>query len=239
VFHASRCGSTLLAQMLAALPDVHVLAEPPVVDTILRARYAWPQVSADQLASWVRTVVLALSRPGSKSVIKFDSWTTVDLPILRQAFPDVPWVFLYRDPAEIIASQLRRRGAHMIPGVLPPALFGLDTADAVGLPAEDYCARVLAAIFAAALRQCEDSPGRSAVANYRRLPAFMTDEVAPLFSLDCRDGTRAVVLEVATRDAKNPVLPYDPGTSAPASPGIAAAADRWAGSLYRRLEALG
>lgn len=238
VFHASRCGSTLVSQMLAALPGAHVLSEPPPVDTILRSRFTQPGVSADGLASWVRTIVLALSRPGSRSFYKFDSWTAIDLPILRRAFPDVPWVFLYREPAEILGSQLRRRGAHMIPGVLPPELFGLGADGGVAVPPEVYCARVLSAILAAGLTELERNPGVSLAANYRRLPASMFDEIAPLFSLEVRDEDHRRMLDVARWDAKNPALEYDPGLAAVAMPEVAAAADHWAGPFYARLEAL-
>ncbi len=221
--------------MLAALPDAHVLSEPPPVDTVLRMRYAAPNVSQDQLASWVRTIVLALSRPGSRSFYKFDSWSTVDLPLIRRAFPDTPWVFLYREPAEIIASQLRRRGAQMIPGVLPLELFGLG-AEAVNLPPEDYCARVVAAILSAALEVRARDPGRSLLANYRTLPAAMLDAIAPLFSLELESCERDAVQGVATRDAKNPALPYDAGHSPPPSPAVVRAATQWAEPLFDQLE---
>ena len=238
IFHASRCGSTLLSQMLAALPGVHVLSEASPVDTVLRARVASPGTSTDQLVSWVRTIVLALCRPGSTSVFKLDSWSTVELPVLRQAFPDVPWVFLYREPREIISSQLRRRGAHMIPGVLPAELFGLDAEEAVNLPAEDYCARVVAAICSAALDAREQDPERSLFVNYRTLPAVMPDAIAALFGVECGERERQVVLDVATRDAKNPVLLYDAGNAPRPSPAVAHAAARWAEPVYRRLEGI-
>ena len=238
VFHASRCGSTLVSQMLAALPDAHVLSEPPPVDTVLRVRFAAPNVSHDQLVSWVRTIVLALARPGSRSFYKFDSWSTVDLRLIRRAFPDTPWVFLYREPAEIIASQLRRRGAQMIPGVLPLELFGLG-AEAVNLPPEDYCARVVAAILSAALEERVRDPGRSLFANYRTLPAGMLDAIAPLFSLELDGRERDAVLDVASRDAKNPALPYDAAQSLPPSPAVVRAATQWAQPLFDQLEALG
>jgi hypothetical protein len=236
VFHASRCGSTLVSQMLAALPDVHMLSEPPPIDTTLRTRFTLPGVSDDQLVTWVRTIVLALARPGTRPVYKFDSWTTVDLRLIRQAFPDVPWIFVYREPAEIISSQMRVRGAHMIPGALPPGLFGMEIADALGLVPEDYCGRVLAAVLAAALAERERDPGRSLVVNYRRLPAAVLDEIAPLFGLACPD--REAVLGVAGRDAKNPSLPFNPGSKAEPSPAEADAAARWALGLYEQLEAL-
>src|SRR6478736_6559388 len=37
IFHLSRCGSTLLSRMLAALPRNVVVSEPPPVNAVLRA----------------------------------------------------------------------------------------------------------------------------------------------------------------------------------------------------------
>ena len=37
IFHLSRCGSTLISQMLAALDRNIVMSEPPPVDSVLRA----------------------------------------------------------------------------------------------------------------------------------------------------------------------------------------------------------
>lgn len=41
IFHLSRCGSTLVSQMLAALPRYKVLSEPAPLDNIL-----WPEEAA-------------------------------------------------------------------------------------------------------------------------------------------------------------------------------------------------
>ena len=52
IFHASRCGSTLLAQMLARLDSHIVLSEPPPLDQLLRAHYA----SSQNEGGWVSVV---------------------------------------------------------------------------------------------------------------------------------------------------------------------------------------
>lgn len=239
IFHASRCGSTLVAQMLAALPGTHVLSEPPPVDTILRARFRRPDVSEDEQVAWVRATILALGRRDLCTIVKFDSWSAVDLALVRRAFPDVPWIFVYRDPAEILASQLRRRGAQMIPGVLPPQLFGLDLAAAAQLAPEEYCARVLEVIMRSGLTEYQGDPGRSLVANYRSLPGLVADRVAPLFGLELDDDARARMADVAGRDAKNPAIPYTGEGRADISPAALAAVRQWAWPVYERLEAAG
>jgi hypothetical protein len=76
------------------------------------------------------------------------------------------------------------------------------------------------------------------VAHYRRLPDLVSDTVAAMFSLDLDANDRSVMREVATRDAKNPQVPYEGGRRMPPSPEARRAAARLAGSLYERLEAL-
>ncbi len=82
-------------------------------------------------------------------VVKLDCWHTLALPLFRRAFPDVPWVFLYRDPVEVLVSQMRQRGMQMVPQYLPPGFYGIADTDAT--MDEDYCARVLGVICRAAL----------------------------------------------------------------------------------------
>ena len=45
IFHLSRCGSTLVAQMLAALSEALVMSEPPSFDHVLRAPTFCPDLS--------------------------------------------------------------------------------------------------------------------------------------------------------------------------------------------------
>ena len=112
------------SQMLASMPRNLVLSESPPVDHVLRA----PAAEADRVR-WLRGLVAALGRPrrGDEQayVLKLDAWSACSLGIVRRAFPDVPWVFLYREPVQVLASHFRRCGAHMVPGAIDPELFGL------------------------------------------------------------------------------------------------------------------
>lgn len=51
IFHASRCGSTLMAQILAGLQRNIVLSEPPPLDNLLRALRIDPGIAV-QHPSW-------------------------------------------------------------------------------------------------------------------------------------------------------------------------------------------
>ena len=115
IFHMSRCGSTLIAQMLAALARNVVLSEAVPIDGVVRAHFRSPEATEARRRAWLRGMVSALGqrRRGDETglFIKFDSWHSLDLPLIRQAFPDVPWLFVYRNPVEVLVSQMKRRGA--------------------------------------------------------------------------------------------------------------------------------
>jgi hypothetical protein len=243
IFHMSRCGSTLLGQMLAALPRHVVLSEAGPIDTVLRAPDG---VDPDRHIAWLRGLVAALGRRRnegeSRLFIKFDCWHARNLPLIRRAFPDVPWVFLYRDPVEVLVSQRRQCGAQMIPGVIDPRVFDLDVdmAALAALPPEDYCARVLASVCRSGLQALQDDRGGRPL-HHRQLPDAAWTIVADHFGLDLDDADRDAMRLAARFDAKNPVLPYQDDSSdkqRQANDSVRLAAETWVRPLYDRLEAL-
>src|ERR1700722_11118201 len=56
VFHCSRCGSTLVSQMLGRLSTTLVMTEPPPIHNVLEAGSAFPVVE------WLRWMVTALGQ---------------------------------------------------------------------------------------------------------------------------------------------------------------------------------
>lgn len=241
IFHMSRCGSTLIAQMLAALPSQIVLSEVPVLDMALRTRRGDPRVSEEQRIGWLRGLVSALCRPRSgrerRAFIKLDSWHTLDLPLIRRAFPSTPWIFVYRDPLEVLVSHQRQPGAQMVPGTLDPALLGLDPAGVYSLPQQQYRARLLERICASALVASAEDPG--ALLSYRQLPAALETHILPRFGVALDDDALAACRRAAQTDAKRPGEPFAPDSErkrAEASEDIRAAAHALA-PLYTALEA--
>ncbi len=149
VFHLSRCGSTLLAQMLGMDPTVEVLSEPPLLDHLLRS-------GQDRRVDPLLALLGQRRFPESRRlVIKLDSWHLAFHGRLRALYPTVPIVLLFREPARVMASQRRQRGMHALPGVLDPALFGFDPGDLpqptlgvdAGVYLDDYLERVLERYF--------------------------------------------------------------------------------------------
>ncbi|MDQ6777388.1 MAG: sulfotransferase [Actinomycetota bacterium] len=243
ILHMSRCGSTLLAQMFARLPGVLVMSEPPSIDALLRSRSPRPETGDRDLVDWLRWMMSALGQPrqaGQRAfVVKLDAWAIFDLPLIRMAFPDAAYVFVYRDPVEVLVSQLDRRGYHMIPGALPPDWFGFSADEVHAVSPEQYCAAVLAALCENALRAAR--AGELTLIEYRTLPAAVPDIVAPVFGIDIGSAERALLAGVAESNAKNPLIPFVADgveKRRRASPAVRAAVDVRLGAVYESLETL-
>lgn len=229
VFHASRCGSTLLAQMLASLPQCVVLSEPPVVDDFLK-RYgaAPPQVALPGLRRLLRA--LGQQRHGAtRFIVKLDCWHLPHLPLLRAAFPDTPCWFLYREPGAILESHRRQRGPQMVPGMVFPPAFGAGLAPG---DLDGWCARVIAHIFDTALAHA----GALRLLEYRQLPSLVWEELLDQLGIDCTPQQHAALRERAGFHAKSARAPFagDPAPQAPTAPHLL----EMLAPSYARLEAL-
>ena len=139
IFHWSRCGSTLIGRMLNAHPDCQLYAEPAPVESILHADVRHGVAQEPWL---LRRLInaMCLPRTGGErhTFIKFAPWGITALPLVRRAFPEVPCLFVYRDPVEILVSHQRSPGMHMLPPALPPALLGMTLEQAVQMPRPAY-----------------------------------------------------------------------------------------------------
>ena len=242
IFHMSRCGSTLVSQMLAALPGSVVISEAGPIDSVLRARFQDPTLADGTRAEWLKWLVSALAqrRNGDEKTlfIKFDSWSVLDLSLIGTAFPDVPWIFLYRDPVEVLVSQLAHRGAQMVTGGIEPELFGMTAREVSKMLPEQYCARVLAGVCEAALRYYQTLGGM--LINYQQLPDAVWTLIAGFFRVECSDSDLEAFRRAATLDAKNPSMGFESDSkrkrsSAPEA--VRLAADKWLVPVYEQLEA--
>lgn len=206
IYHATRCGSTLLARMLMALPTHVIVSEPPMLDSVLRAHYFLPTFDSDIQTRWVRATISALAqrRDGSESrfVVKLDAWNITECALMRRAFPDVPWIFLYRDPIEIAVSQTKMAGALMVPGMVGPSLALIPAAEAATMRRAEFMARIIGRILDAGHAECLAGGGRAV--HYSELPDALWTSLAEVFKVATDDSTIATLRDAARPDAKNP-----------------------------------
>lgn len=102
VFHESRCGSTLVANSLQAFaPEktrVYSESQPPV--SALKLCSSSRTCDEQKHIEFIKDVVFLMGRTNDKNeefmFFKIQSIGTLNIHKFRNAFPDIPWIFVYR-----------------------------------------------------------------------------------------------------------------------------------------------
>jgi hypothetical protein len=239
IFHMSRCGSTALSRSLAASPGLHVIAEAEPVNQIMGADPAlFPPA---RRAAWLQALlrVLARRRTGRQRscVIKFSSWNALHLAAIRQAFPGVPWVFVHREPLEVLVSLLSDPPGWLRSPDGPWTRPLWPQGPPAGMPPEELCATLLAAICRRAAGEADGGAlfvdGRRlsretlarVLAHFRIAPApSELDRIVAESSLYSKGaGGRRVYLDDSAAKRER------------AAPALRAAAERWLGPAYQEM----
>ena len=237
IFHTSSCGSTLITNMLRANPRIISLSEPNILYDIL-SRSAGQD--PDLVAGFFRNVVLALGQKplGTEEylVIKFTSPATVFLPMIMRAFPDVPRVFLYRDPVEVLVANMRKPGQEWF---YQESIIGLDniTLGEINTPLEN-CAIALQRKMESFLKH---SDGNHLIANYSQLSPELFSRILKFFEISVSPSEMDLMLSVDGDHSHRRGTAFAPDSDQKqnaASQNLRDAANRYLGSLYQQLEAL-
>jgi hypothetical protein len=239
VFHMSRCGSTLIAQMLSRLTSAVVLSEPQPLDGILRYSAGGP-AGDEAIVRRLRAMVAALSAPcgsDARVFVKFHAWHVLALPLIARAFPKTPWVFVFREPRAVLRSQEKNPGAEFVHGTIDPRLAGIDLAEFARLSPSEYGARTLAAFCSSATTH--GGRGRERFVEYDTLPEAVFTRVLPFFGVSPSDDEVRRMGTIAGIDAKGEGEAFDPrGPESAASGEIDRLAERWLDAPYAWLRLL-
>ena len=200
IFHMSRCGSTLLGRMLNSMPGNLVLSEPEPVDAVLRWGKEAGASDGDRLAV-LRAMVSALGRRVSggsgRLFLKLDCWHAAALKTFREAFPATPWIYLFREPADVIDSHIALPAPHTIP---PPD-------EAVeGHSRETQIAASITKTHRAILEQWQCGGGLAV--DYKSLREGNMARILRHFGLTEDHASRTTCAEVAKFNAKFPDQPF-------------------------------
>jgi hypothetical protein len=249
IFHMARTGSTLVHRVLSKTGKVMSLSEVPMVNNALARATRLPEA---QRGTALRSVVRAYGRARRPSeqylVIKMqDAMPSKQLPVFRAAFPDTPWIFIYRDPVEVMVSLLRkpsgtirqwfRNRAATARNLNMPAL-----ADGAMWP-EEFIARTLRRFCESAVETAKTTPsGRFLAVSYKRLPDAVWETIGPHFGIDFSEKDRETMRAAARYSAKNTdSVEFKPDSDAKlekAPPKVRALAERFVMPMIRQLEAL-
>lgn len=197
IFHGSRSGSTLLARLIGCDPLALVLSEP----TVLNELAGLPAVDSPlRVASLVLGLGGRFTPPQEYSIVKLSSYLTPHLATYGKAFPDVPWVYLLRSPAEIVASHLDRPGRWFEGS-------GKETG-------ARHLLTMLEQGYRAVLEAYEGGRGR--ILSYRPDFASVRDSALEHFSLSWNEPIRARAEELSKRHSHHdrPFIPRPPNPEA-------------------------
>ncbi|RKH25485.1 hypothetical protein D7V77_17450 [Corallococcus sp. CA041A] len=248
IFHMSRCGSTLVQNALRCLDGSIVPGEPEPLCTLLTpySPSVWPGEREDWEArrdALLRSMVRIFGqrrRPGDRRYfVKFTSRNSVQIDVIRRLWPDVPWLFVYRNPVDVMVSNLSRPPGWMrMPADWKTLHFGWSGEQLADMTPEEYCARVVGSFCSAAARSAD---GRAFLLNYEDIDLPRIRAVMEAF------GVRPTRAEQARAEESLRVYSKDPsgqraftGDTAlkrrVAGPAVERAAERWALPAFSALD---
>lgn len=179
IFHVSRCGSTVISQLLGLNSTNIILSEVPFIDELLRLGVRNKSVEA--IIQFVESAIKLYGAKRNNSqqnlFIKTDSWHVHFYEHYRQLYPDSPFIFLYRRPDEVIRSQQQKRGMQAVPSVLEAEIFGFDKQVITSMPLDEYMAMVIETYFEAFLEIIPNDPLAIAV-NYNEGMVNIVQKIA-------------------------------------------------------------
>ena len=218
VFHESRCGSTLAANALAVIEGTRVFSESAPIPHALK-EFPSNSPSSGTGDELVKDIIYLMSR-FSPTYFKFQS--IIDQTRLLSLFPSVPWIFIYRDPVQVMVSHLGkdpslRKG---LPpkgnaGCARPSIRLNPTSELLSLvreklgksslrrgvsslSEENICAAHLATLCSAALRNAKSS-GTGMLVNYDNIMETLVDDVIPHhFGVNLSERDRERLAEVGS-----------------------------------------
>lgn len=238
IVHLSRCGSTVVSRALMSDPRNRVLSEPYLIGNVLAAGHYIPQLGQDGHENWLRWTIAAISRPlpgETRMFLKFNSWALSLMPMIRKLYPDVPWLLIFRQPVEIMASQMKDPAIFMT-RQFPPELLGMEKYPEP-VPVEEHMARVIATFGRQALDIMKTNGGRVMMMDYRELPGSLK-KVYDFFGIPFTAMDQHRLQPVLSVHAKNPGKRFVADTEQKqrqVSPALRAAAEKFADPVYHQL----
>ena len=239
VFHMSRCGSTLARRMLGTVESAVVLSEPPLINDLLEPVESVPP--SEQVEALLGAALSTMARPDADRLDRFylkcTSWNVLLADRFRRAALRVLWIFLHRDPVEVLVALERTPPAWAAPDSWLAQLLGIDPGGSDG----ERIALILRAYLEAAVREHGRGGGR--LVAYPHLVEQLVDgDLVAFLGLDLDARGRAAMRAVARQDSKRPERTFKPDARAKrrrASPAVRATAKRILGPIYNRVVRLG
>ncbi|WP_372501454.1 hypothetical protein P7L66_21170 [Tistrella mobilis] len=184
IFHASRCGSTLVANMLGGIGGVQIADEPEALLDLMGP--FWTPVPAGVRQDDLRLVLALLGRPMTPEarhfMVKFSCIGLDRLGELETAAPRMRKVFVMRHPLEVLVSNLRLRPGWSLSFHNPMRRafsLGMRPTAAAGMDMETFIAAVLGRALSLAADRIAAAPAEWLLVDHAELPGAVIDRILP------------------------------------------------------------
>lgn len=207
IFHVSRCGSTLLTQMLTTDERHVVISEAPLIDDVLNLNKKQPDMPQSEVDNALQAAIKFLGRKRTgleeQLFIKLDSWHVFMHTIFRRLYPNTPFILLYRSPEEVFYSHQKQRGIQAVPGMVDPTIFGLNPTEIIEMDIDFYLGKVLESIFEAIIKIIETDE-KAYLINYTEGSANMIKHFSDVTKLYFDEKTLKNMAQRSQYHAKHP-----------------------------------
>ncbi len=212
IFHISRCGSTLISQMLGMQRSNIILSEVPFFDELLRygkKHHCMPGI-LPQLTAAIGLYAAKRNEDQQQLFIKVDSWHIHFYKELRTLYPTVPFFLLYRKPDEVLRSQQKKRGMQALPNFLEAAIFGFEEALISSMQLDEYMGMVIESYLEAFVEILQKDRSAYPI-NYHDGAMQIVDTIASVTGLQISKSEKLLMQKRAGFHAKFPEQVFSEG----------------------------
>jgi len=168
-------------------------------------------------AEILRDVMMLMGRSDSEEesqlFFKIQSIGTKAMGLFREAFPDTPWIFIYREPVEVMMSQLEHgpNKANCVRQLRDVPDYSIDLLAKDGMTVHDLspvdkCALHLSLLCDEAVRNLEDDLSQKRLGrgvSYQDLAVKLMDDIIPNhFKITLTDENRENIIRVSQNYSK-------------------------------------
>jgi hypothetical protein len=251
IFHMSRCGSTLVCNALKALTHVQIAAEASSITTLLMPFPLDTHLPLDHERENRERGALAdclipqfiCYRTGhpERTIVKFASQNSLFISVIRSLWPDVPCLFIVRNPTEVMVSNLKGGALNRFAEnpAMARAMCGVGaSAKLDDVSPEEFCGLVLGRYLQAATLE---QSSRFSVIDYDNITPSVVCELTEFFNLEIQERPDCLnnIFNYYSKDPTGSLRFYDDRLSKRrvASAAVLAAAQTLTSTYYESLRA--
>ncbi len=248
IFHVSRCGSTLVSNALRTLDRTIVMSEAHPISAAVWLHFDTKNPAQSHelfrgllLRAILRVLGQKVTGAEDKYFIKFANVDILQIKHIRQIWPSVPWIFMIRNPEEVIVSNMRKEStwirieSHLEESAI---MLGCETEEVRNMSREEYGARMIGQTCSAAAENVDDN---SMFIDYSELTSETLVKIARFFGVDPSPLELSKIYETGALYSKDPTKVFQSdseGKRQEASALIRAQSDKWAMEGYLKALAI-